>query len=191
MQAFQSLMLLGALLPSACNAYASILEMVDDEAAAAAAAGCALFFSLKRVGGLRHDDEDPPSPSASSAPEEEEQEPVLLALRRLDGRHLEPDTWRRAVRAVLKMDVYGPAAADGPTTTTTTHKGLWQVVAQLEEAARRRHQIADELLASGLLPPRSRYLMAPASQPPCPPEQRNCVRIVETARMALERLVIS
>lgn len=174
-QAFQTLMVLDALVPTACNAYASILAMVDDEAASARREARTLFFSLKDVGGLGGDAR--PSP-----------------VHGLDGTQLAPDAWREAVRAVLRLHVYGlaDAPADAPSDTAgdTGRRGLRGVLTRLDQTARRRHDV-DELVASGQVPRHSPYLLSPLRQPPCPPEQRSCVRIIEMARMALDKLVIT
>lgn len=176
-QAFQNLMLLGALVPSACNAYASILEMVDDEAASARKESRSLFFSLRDVGGFWYT-------VADGGP--------CCALHGLDNKHLKPEAWQRAIRAVLKIDVYGPG--DCPNTSPPAFprpKGLKDVLAQLDQTSRRRHDMIDELSANGHMPKHSPYFMFPSSSLACPPEQRNCVRIIETARMALDSLSIA
>ncbi|XP_044724788.1 uncharacterized protein HRG_02684 [Hirsutella rhossiliensis] len=177
-QGFQNLMFLGALVPSACNAYASILEMVDDKTASAKRENRTLFFSLKDMGALWD------TASADGG--------HCCAMHSLNNKHLKPEAWQRAVRAVLKMDVYGlggcPSASPPP---FPRRKGLKDVLAQLDQTSRRRHEIIDELNAKGQVPKHSPYLMSPLNQAPCPPEQRNCVRIIETARMALDRLVIA
>ncbi|KJZ73516.1 hypothetical protein HIM_07072 [Hirsutella minnesotensis 3608] len=177
-QGFQNLMFLGALVPSACNAYASILEMVDDETELAIREKREIFFSLKDVGGYW---------GSSVADGSAESSPMLGM-----NKYLGPELWRKTIRSILKVDIYGlnhgshASAASG-----AGHRGLKDVLEQLDETSRRRHDLMDELMASGRAPKHSQYLMSPLNHPPCPPEQRNCVKIIETARLALDRLVIA
>ncbi|KAL3962072.1 hypothetical protein ACCO45_003595 [Purpureocillium lilacinum] len=177
-QAFQNLMCLGALVPSACNAYASILEMVDNETALAKKESRTIYFSFKEVGGLWGNVVNEHSSCS--------------AIQGLNNSFLAPDVWRTTIRAILKLDIYGVGGSQGgPAHAPRRQKGLKDVLAQLDETSRRRHEIMDEIVASGQAPTNARYIMSHMTQPPCPPEQRNCVRILETARIALESLAIT
>lgn len=177
-QAFQNLFFLGALVPSACNAYASILEMVDNETDTAKRENRAFFFSFKEVGGLWGNVVDDHG--------------CCSAIHSLNNSHLDPDMWRTTIRAILRLDVYGLGDAQGSVSSASRRqKGLKDVLQQLDETSRRRHEIMDELIANGQIPRHSPYMMSPTNHPPCPPEQRNCVKILETARMALDSLVIA
>ncbi|KND89472.1 hypothetical protein TOPH_05855 [Tolypocladium ophioglossoides CBS 100239] len=177
-QAFQNLFFLGALVPSACNAYASIVEMVDDETDLAKRDNRTLFFSFKEVG----------APWGNAV----DDVGCCSAIHSLNNSHLRPDVWRTTIRAILRLDVYGlgDAQANIPP-ASCRQKGLKDVLKQLDETSRKRHEMMDELIAKGQIPRHSPYMMSPMNQPPCPPEQRNCVKILETARMALENLVIA
>ncbi|CAK7201134.1 hypothetical protein SEUCBS139899_003836 [Sporothrix eucalyptigena] len=93
LQAFQNLMILGALLPSIAHTYRRIVTMVDEEAARASAAKKRLPLSLTEYGGVwghmaRWDN-------------------VCAQTSNMDNSIVEPPLWRLVVRAMLKMDVYG------------------------------------------------------------------------------------
>ncbi|KAK2592856.1 hypothetical protein QQS21_009459 [Conoideocrella luteorostrata] len=174
-QAMQNLNCLGALVPSACNAYASILEMVDDETDAAKKADRKIFFSFKDVGGLWGlviDDQGSCS-----------------ALTAYDNKDLDPDVWKTTVRSILKLDVYGAGGKTG-TSPSGIHpqRGLKDIVNQLDRTAKLRHDLMDDLVATGKLPKQSKYLLHHYA--PIPPEQRNCTRVIDSARMALDNLII-
>ncbi|KAL1893751.1 hypothetical protein Sste5346_006254 [Sporothrix stenoceras] len=93
LQAFQNLMILGALLPTIAHTYRRIVTMVDEEAARASAAKIRLPLSLTAYGGVwghmaRWDN-------------------VCAQTTSMDNSMVEPPLWRLVVRAMLKMDVYG------------------------------------------------------------------------------------
>lgn len=93
LQAFQNLMILGALLPTIAHTYRRIVAMVDEEAARASAAKIRLPLSLTAYGGVwghmaRWDN-------------------VCTQTTSMDNSMVEPPLWRLVVRAMLKMDVYG------------------------------------------------------------------------------------
>lgn len=93
LQAFQNLMILGALLPTIAHSYRRIVAMVDEEAARAAAEKRRLPLSLTAYGGVwghmaRWDN-------------------VCAQTTSMDNSMVEPPLWRLVVRAMLKMDVYG------------------------------------------------------------------------------------
>ena len=177
-QAFQNLFFLGALVPSACNTYAAILEMVDRETDLAKKEHRTFFFSFSEVGGLWGNVVGDHG--------------CCSALHSLNNSHLDPDTWRTTVRAILRLDVYGLGETPaGVPPASRRQKGLKGVLQQLDETSRRRHEIMDELIANGQIPRHSPYMMSPTSCAPCPPEQRSCVKILQTARSALDSLVIA
>ena len=180
-QSFQSFMCLATLIPSACNSYAAILEMVDEETAAAKRDGRAIWFSFKDIGGAW----------ALVGPDGIDND--CSHLDAINRRNIEPDIWRTTMRAILRIDAYGfgEPPDDAPSATTRLRScGLRSVVKQLEARNARRHDRMDSLLAAGKAPVRPKYLL----QQPCksiPPEQRNCVHILEAARIALDNLVIA
>lgn len=175
-QCFQNLMCLAALVPSACNAYASILEMLDKETAAANKEQRSIYFSFKDIGGLFGTlGESVQCTQASN----------------VHKQWLKPDVWRTTMRAVLRIDVYGFTESVHCDSTPLYHqKGLKDVVTLLEERSKRRHDKLDSLVAEGKMP-HTHYMMMPGPYRPVPPEQRNCIKILEAARIALDNLVIA
>lgn len=179
-QSFQNLMFLGTLVPSACNAYATILEMVDAETALAKKQKRNFWFSFKEIGGLWGNlgqDAD-----------------CCSEIQAYNNSSMGPDMWRMTIRAILRLDVYGINETDDGFPTTDPYKqiGLRDVVTLLEERTRKRHEILDALFASGQVSKAvPTGIIFPNTGKPCPPEERNCTRILETARVALENLVIA
>ena len=172
MQAFQNMMLLGALIPSACNAYARIIEMIDEEADRARTDGRTLFFSFRDVGARWGDIVDRNDPRWQ-----------IMAC---NNREMDPSTWRATLRAILRLDVEG---VTGPGGQKPLSMSLRNVVRLLDERSRHRHEKLDELADKGLLPKQS-YVMMPTGMKSVPLEERNCHRVVEAARNALNSLAI-
>lgn len=180
-QCFQNMMLLGALLPSACNAYAAILEMVDAETARAKEEGRNFWFTFKDVGGLWGNMVDEGAGGQCGL------------LQSYNNRSMPPDMWRTTIRAIMRLDVYGfGAVAELDINTGYTQLGLKDVVALLDERSRERHDALDRMIASGQAAKEMPYVMFPGGvMRSIDPEQRNCYRIVEAARSALDNLVIA
>ncbi|KAK4175115.1 hypothetical protein QBC36DRAFT_241815 [Triangularia setosa] len=133
MVSVQSLMMLGALLPSLSNAYMRILTMVDAEAAAADAQRRKIVFTLSEYGGLW----------GTLA----EQEPYQCgAAEKLEGAVMDPNLWRLTVRALLKIDVYG---VQGVECRDVRMLGLKDIIGMMEERSRSRHRMMDELVEKG------------------------------------------
>ncbi|UPK98614.1 hypothetical protein LCI18_009549 [Fusarium solani-melongenae] len=176
-QCFQNLMLIGTLVPSACNAYATILEMVDAETAAAKKHGRSFWFSFKDIGGLWGRVGD----NAGSC----------SVIENYNNKSMEPDMWRLTIRGLLRLDVYGldETGSTVPKNQRFSQPGLRDVVKQLEERSRKRHEILDALIAAGHLHDGVSGVIYPSK--PCTPEQRTCVKVLETARIALDNLVIA
>lgn len=175
-QAFQNMMCLGALVPSACNAYANILEMVDRETDIANKSQKQIFFSFRELGGywgFVMDDKG-----------------ACSALKAYDNKNLSPDVWRTTVRSILKLDVYGLGGKTGDSPPgRQPQRGLKDIVNELDKTARLRHEMMDDLVAAGKAPQHHKYMIH--CHKPVPPEQRNCARVIESARMALNNLIIS
>ncbi|KAF4999264.1 hypothetical protein FDECE_11558 [Fusarium decemcellulare] len=176
-QCFQNLMLLGALVPSACNAYASILEMVDAETALAKQEGRTFWFSFKDIGGLWGG----VGTNSDGCP----------IIENYNNKDMAPDMWRLTIRGILRLDVYGldEKVDDLSKNDRYTQQGLKDVVDALEERSRKRHEILDALIAADEQHVAVSGVIYPAK--PCTPEQRTCVKVLETARIALENLVIA
>ncbi|KAG6200310.1 hypothetical protein E4U35_006281 [Claviceps purpurea] len=174
-QALQNMMYLGALVPSACNAYATILEMIDSETDAAIESKRQILFSFKDIGGLWGHVLDGQGSCS--------------ALKAYDNKALEPAVWQATVRSILKLDVYGLGGKTGESPTGRhLQRGLKDVVNHLDRTARVRHEMMDELVKAGRVPRQSKYLVRHCA--PIPEDQRDCVRLVESARMALDSLVL-
>ncbi|KAK3185315.1 hypothetical protein K4F52_006015 [Lecanicillium sp. MT-2017a] len=179
LQSFQNLMFLGALVPSACNAYAAIVEMVDAEYHQARAQNRLLHFSFRDVGGQwGHTLEQDPA--------------ACLDIQAFDNCDLDPDVWRRIMLAILRLDVYGSEETalcrrGGPART----KGLKDIITMLDERSNRRHSAIDEAIAQGNMPKHSHYMMFQPTGGHCKPEDRNCTRVLQIARIALDNLVIA
>lgn len=87
---------------------------------------------------------------------------------------LEPAEWRANVRKLLRADVYG---YEGFT------KGIRGIVEEMEQRQRSRHDALDTLALSGVDISPNRY---------CPDEKdRTCLRILDTAKAAIDDLVIA
>lgn len=175
-QCFQNLMCLAALVPSACNAYAAILEMVDNESQKAKQEGRNLYFSLTEVGGMWGAGHHVDCPRV---------EPF-------NNKDIDPDMWRTTMRAILRIDVYG--FGDPPSDVKSTafkQQGLRDVVKLLEERSERRHSAMDHAAAHGQMPIKSQFLLQQHPYKSLPPEERNCIRVLEAARIALDNLVIA
>ncbi|KAM0564138.1 hypothetical protein ACHAPJ_000347 [Fusarium lateritium] len=175
-QSFQNLMLLGALVPSACNAYATILEMVDAETALAKKQGRTFWFAFKDIGGLWGCIGNTNN--------------GCTVINDYNNKTMPPDMWRLTIRGLLRLDVYGLDEKDQeiPGAATYRQLGLKDVVEQLEERSKKRHDALDALAATGHTHEVSGVIYPTK---PCTPSERNCTKVLETARIALENLVIA
>lgn len=174
---FQTLMMLGALLPTLANAYTRILTMVDAAAAKADAEHRKINFALHSYGGLWGPLADDFKCSSAQA--------------KLMAEPLEPSLWRLTVRALLKIDVYGmqPMEGDDPTCAAGScsrggYKGLKDIITLVEERSRKRHKELDMALASGLInKPEGGCPYNIGDEPPC-------MKIINVAKQSIDQLVI-
>ena len=174
-QSLQSVMMLGALLPSVSNAYMRILTMVDAEAAAADAERRQIKFTLEGYGGLW----------GWMA----KMDPVRCGAKdRLDNTLLEPILWRLTVRALLKMDVYGinEMTPGVDANEVVQQPGLKDIINMMEERSRRRHKQLDDMVAAGLVM-KSSCEYVPLSSTSDKP---TCMRIIDIAKKSMDDLVI-
>lgn len=177
-QCFQSLMLLAALVPSICNAYAAILEMINRETDTAKSEQRQIWFSFKGLGGLWGTIAD----GRVDCPK----------MQNLNDMILEPDMWRNIMRGILRLDVYGTGDTfQDVSTSGYKQNGLRDVLKRLEERSSKRHDLMDDLVAQGKAPKHEHYVLGYETYKPVPPEERNCMRILEAARVALNHLVIA
>lgn len=175
MQSFQSFMILGALMPSACNAYAAIMEMVHNDVLAAKRENRTLFFSLRDLGGY-YDAINPDDDLYAGHD-----------MHSFDNQFLSPDVWRGVVCSILRLDVYGNPRNQG----YRRRKSLREVLAVLEERSNERHAEMDRLNASGQMPKHTGYLFSHGEYQPTRKEDRHCLRVLHIARVALNNLVIA
>ncbi|TFA98602.1 hypothetical protein CCMA1212_009732 [Trichoderma ghanense] len=178
----QSSVYLGVFIPTACNAYKSILAKVDTDAEQAEKDGRLMHFNLQEVGGIlaRFMDEGRACTSVDYA-----------QLKCSNNKALEPALWRTNMRAIIKVDVYGShhLATFGwldrsIPSHVSLYRGLNDVVLLLDERNNKRHDMADSLMQA---------CYGHAAQPmSCQRrQQRHCVSMLDQARMALNSLVIS
>ncbi|OHE98941.1 hypothetical protein CORC01_05837 [Colletotrichum orchidophilum] len=182
MQAFQNTMMLGAILPSTANAYAKILELIDNEASLAKKEKRNITFHFAEYGGLWG--------------ELSRRDSQCGTIETLDNREMDPDSWRLSVRGLLKLDIYGHdfQRTDGAGLTVPYHHlGLKDVIKQMEDRSNNRHDQIDEMVAAGLPHPllhNEQHLMVPLGKDDSK-ENRHCLKIIEIARVALDKLVIA
>ncbi|GAB1310364.1 Lactose regulatory protein LAC9 [Madurella fahalii] len=174
LSSLQSMLMLGALLPSLSNAYTRILAMVDAEAAAADAERRKIPFTLRGYGGLW---------GWMAA-----QDVVKCGSSKwLEGAELEPLLWRLTVRALLKMDVYGVnELTPGVDCNEARQPGLKDIIKMMEERSRRRHQMLDDLVASGAMEKPSHEYVPLSAQGDKP----TCMRIIDIAKRSMDNLII-
>ncbi|KAK4136457.1 hypothetical protein BT67DRAFT_447848 [Trichocladium antarcticum] len=170
----QSMMMLGALLPSLSDAYMRILGMVDGTAAAADAERRTITFTLRGYGGIWGWMANQGSSRCGGT-------------ERLEGAKLEPVLWRLTVRALLKLDVYGinEMTASGFDVEGAKQPGLKDIIHMMEERSRRRHALMDQLMASGAMP------KPPGGGIPFSTgEKPTCMRIIDIAKRSMDDLII-
>ncbi|KAI1485495.1 hypothetical protein F5X96DRAFT_330371 [Biscogniauxia mediterranea] len=172
MQNFQNLMLLATLIPSIVHAYERILHIVDVEARKATAERRPVVFRLGGFGGIWGN------------MSEELKNGVATAL---EQREMEPSLWRLAVRALLKMDVYGLSGGSTGSAKDPFHLGLRDIVLLMENRSKARHALMDAMSAAGAWrePPCSALKLHKDGQTP------TCQRIIAIARQSVDQLIIA
>ncbi|KAF4122393.1 solute carrier family 25 (mitochondrial thiamine pyrophosphate transporter), member 19 [Geosmithia morbida] len=137
MQCFQNRMCLATLVPSTCNAYAAILDMIDKQAAAARENGNTVRLSFNEVGSI--------FPTSGADKD-------WTKLLHCNNHGIGPDLWRSIMRAIIRVDVCG---VDIPPTDMLGdihyRYGLRYVVKLMEEGSGERHKYMDKLAAEGRL----------------------------------------
>ncbi|KAL0939097.1 uncharacterized protein CTRU02_205707 [Colletotrichum truncatum] len=181
-QSFQNMMMLGALLPATANAYAKILELVEAETTRAKRENHILTFRFAEYGGLWGE---------MNIPEDN-----CGALRTFNNREMDPDQWRLSVRGLLKVDIYGHDFMKTDVTGKMVpyhHLGLKDVIKEMEDRSNHRHDQLDAIVAAGHPHPMMQtphHLMVPMGKGTSK-ENRHCLKIIEIARIALDKLVIA
>ena len=98
------------------------------------------------------------------------------AAKHLNDAVMEPDEWRTAVRGLLRADVYG---MDGVTS------GLRGIISEMEQRQRLRHKEMHKLQENGFSPHE-------IGQKECLGEKDMlCLRILDTAKISIDTLVIA
>lgn len=174
---FQTLMMLGALLPSLAHSYTRILQLVDEAAHKADHEHRKINFDLDNYGGLWGVIADDFLCST--------------AREKLMAAPLEPTLWRLTVRAMLKIDVYGLHLIENDPHPSAScaqimnggYPGLKDIISMVEERSRRRHQELDMALAAGLIQKPETCNYDIGGEPPC-------MRIINIAKKSLDELVI-
>ncbi|CZR61170.1 uncharacterized protein PAC_11066 [Phialocephala subalpina] len=168
-ESFQNTMLLGTILPIIANGYQRLLKMVDEETDAAEAAGQTKTFRFQDYGGLCGKQE-----SVEAAMTCMEKELLFNAV------EMPAHQWRTTVRALLRVDIYGHEQAG------FKHKGLKDLVSEMEARQRARHELVDAHVAAGTME------YGPFGQKLCLGEQTHgCFEILKMAKVAIDSLVIA
>jgi len=180
-ESFQNMMLLGAIIPSICNAYTRIVEQVDNVATEAQRGNQKLRFSFADLGGLWG--------------KLIQVEKTCRVASSINDKDLDPPMWKKVVLATLRADIYGftlkPGEEDsfGDQVQPFKHPGLKQVVRLLEERSRIRHEKLDTLAEQGQ---HCRDVFGnQAAEARADGKGHQCMRLIEVAKTALDRLVIS
>ncbi|PQE06471.1 C6 finger domain-containing protein [Rutstroemia sp. NJR-2017a WRK4] len=171
--AFQNTMLLGTILPIIANGYGRLLKMIDDETANAIATGRTKRFEYLEYGGLC-----------------ERQKPLLESIEcigkalPLANKEMQPAEWRRTVRALLRVDIYGHEQPG------FKMKGLKDILTEMEHRQNARHDILDAQAAAGLPPPEGHFPDLKGGL--CLGERtRGCMEILKMAKLAIDSIVIA
>ncbi|ORY66248.1 uncharacterized protein BCR38DRAFT_338930 [Pseudomassariella vexata] len=176
MQNFQNLMLLATLIPSIAHAYERILTLVDKETVSAQADRREIPFKLDGYGGMWGAFNNGPCAVSGI----------------LNHRLMEPTLWRRTVRSLLRIDVYGMSSCDASGSLTGSastpdpfHLGLKDIVIQMENRSKARHALLDAMILSGAWQePNCTLKLHKTGETP------TCQRIIAIARTAIDNLVI-
>jgi hypothetical protein len=171
MHSFQTMMMIGAVLPSIVSQYSHILELVDKAAAQADKDHKRIHFDIREYGGLWGALADP------------EQDCGLTDL--LRGTDMPPAQWRLTIRALLRVDVYG-IKEDRPG-KKFNQTGLKDVIQMMEDRSTERHRQIDERIADGRLVLDHRH----AGMQHAHGDRPQCLKVLDIAKKSLESLVIA
>ncbi|KAI0404860.1 hypothetical protein F4802DRAFT_565705 [Xylaria palmicola] len=175
MRGFQNMMLLGTLIPSIVHAYAQMLTIVDEEANRAVAERRQVVFKLNSLGGMW----------GGFGPGDDES---CGTSRNFNHREMEPVMWRLAVRALLKIDIYGISGRHGSDVSAADpfHLGLKDIVLLMENKANARHAFMDAMVDAGVWPQTACMFFSLNN----PGEPRTCQRIISLAKSSIDQLCI-
>jgi hypothetical protein len=177
-ESFQNTMLLGTILPIIANGYGRLLTMIDAETDQAIATGQSKTFRFNDYGGLCGKQE-----SVQQAMTCVEKELMFNAV------EMPPAQWRTTVRALLRVDIYGHEQ------TGFKHKGLKDLVDEMEYRQRTRHDMIDAQIADGTLDPTKvghgigHATFSDTSK--CFGDRtKGCLQILKMAKLAIDSLVV-
>ena len=124
----------GTMLPIIANGYQKLLKQIDEEADAAEAAGNTITFRFHDYGGL-------------CGRQSTVQEAMTCVEKELffNPVDMPAHQWRTTVRALLRVDIYGHEQGE------FRHRGLKDLVAEMENRQMARHEILDRHIASGTI----------------------------------------
>lgn len=187
-EAFQNIMLLGTILPIIANGYQRLLQMVDDETNTAESMGQMKTFNFLDYGGLCGQQV---TVAKTLGPACAEKEGLFKIV------EMPPQQWRTTVRALLRVDIYGHEQPG------FKHKGLKDLVAEMESRQRTRHDMLDARVAalggdSVLVGPFG-ALKTPLGSAhgghrymECGEEKTHgCLQILQIAKVAIDNLIIA
>jgi hypothetical protein len=164
-------MLLGTILPIIANGYARLLKMIDDETDLAIALGETKTFKFHEYGGMCGKQEDVESAVACLG-----KEMFFNAV------EMPPNQWRNTVRAMLRVDIYGHEEGN------IKHKGLKDLVAEMERRQMARHELLDSVRAGGTINTVGTGFFR---EKICLGEQSyGCLQILKLAKVAIDNLTI-
>ncbi|KAH6719203.1 hypothetical protein BKA61DRAFT_669536 [Leptodontidium sp. MPI-SDFR-AT-0119] len=169
MDTFQNTMLLGTILPIIANSYQKLLNMVDKETERATAAGQMKTFRFNDYGGMCGGKSNTIAEAITCFENSLLFEPVEMP----------PQQWRTTVRAMLRVDIYGHEQPG------YKHKGLKDLVAEMEYRQKTRHEMLEAHARHGM--------HAEAFQGRlCPGERvHTCLEVLKVAKFAIDQLVIA
>lgn len=175
-ESFQNTMLLGTILPIIANGYGRLLKMIDDETDFAIATGQTKVFKFKDYGGLFVQEESMPEYTGCCDQN--------LSKNDVD---MSPAQWRTTLRGLLRVDIYGHEQG------TFKHKGLKDLVAEMEYRQRIRHDLMDAQEAAGTLPTHvlGHGLFTNQKEKCLGEKTRGCLEILKIAKIAIDNLVIA
>lgn len=172
-EAFQNTMLLGTILPIIANGYQKLLKMIDDETEMATAAGQTKTFRFNDYGGM--------------CGKTESIEQAITCFEKtmfFESVEMPPQQWRTTVRALLRVDIYGHEQPG------FKHKGLRDLVADMEYRQKTRHELLDaHSLAGGFV---GTMGQGANGDKLCVGEKSHtCLQILGMAKFAIDSLVIA
>jgi hypothetical protein len=175
-EAFQNTMLLVTIIPIIANGYGRLLKMIDADTDAAVASGHTKTFRFLDYGGMCGREQ-----SVQQAMSCVEKELFFNAV------EMPPAQWRTTVRALLRVDIYGHEQPE------CKHKGLKDLVDEMEYRQRTRHDMMDAQIADGTLDPTKvgHGLFSDGSTKCLGERTRGCLEILKIAKIAIDALVIA